>query len=690
MAFHLFSVNGREAAMKNTSALLLLTLAGAAGLAAPALRAQEEPSGPQRWTIFIQGNRAGVQTRSIDEQGRDVHTFEYNDRGRGPRLQTRLILNKEGIPTRIETTGNDYMKAPVEENYSWSGGVAAWKNSNEEGRRKLRAPAFYVGKDPAYPELALLARALLEAPEKRLPLLPDGEARLRILGKHVVELGGETRVLTQVAISGLNFTPDTVWLDENNDFFGVRYSWFTILPDGAEAAEKKLRQEDEKFRARWFADVAARLAQQPGRGVAFTGAAVFDAESAQVIPDTTVVVLGDRIEAVGPEGSVPIPSGVEIIDARGKMLLPGLWDMHAHVDDVDGVLNIAAGVTTVRDLANDIDAVLRLKKRWDEGEAIGPRLILAGGFMDGPGPYAGPTRVLVDTEEEAVAAVDRYADLGYEQIKIYSSIKPALVPALIARAHQRGLKISGHIPNGMTAEQAVNLGLDEIQHINMLFLNFWGDENIDTRTPARFTAVAERAAGLDLDSEPVNQFVALLKERNIVVDPTVTVFETLFTAPPGSPGPGVAAIPYALPLQVRRGAWGGGLQPPAGMEETYRESHAAMLRLVKKLYDAGVPLVAGTDDLPGFTLHRELELYVQAGIPAAEVLRLATLGAARLTGRDHQLGAIKPGLLADLVLVDGNPVENISDIRKVELTLRNGALHRSRELYQALATTPRE
>jgi imidazolonepropionase-like amidohydrolase len=305
--------------------------------------------------------------------------------------------------------------------------------------------------------------------------------------------------------------------------------------------------------------------------------------------------------------------------------------------------------------------------------------------MDGPGPYAGPTKVLVDTEEEARAAVDRYADLGYEQIKIYSSIKPELVPAIIARAHQRGLKISGHIPNGMTADQAVRLGMDEIQHANMLFLNFWGDEGIDTRTPARFTAVAERAAGLDLDSDQANQFVDLLKENNVIVDPTVTIFETLFTAPPGAKGPNFNAIPFILPLQVRRGSWGGGLQPPEGLEETYKESHAAMLRLVKKLYDAGVPIVAGTDDLPGFTLHRELELYVQAGIPAPAVLALATLESARLTGRDDQVGAIKPGLLADLILVDGNPAENISDIRKVEITVRNGVLYRSQQLYQAIS-----
>jgi imidazolonepropionase-like amidohydrolase len=672
--------------MKKAPILLAAALGCTLLFQVPVLYGSEvDPAPERRWTILIAGNPAGTQTLRLAASGEHIYTLQYNDRGRGPQLETRLTLGRDAIPRRIETSGSDYLKAPVEERYSLRGKRARWKNKAGEGRKTLATPAFYVSQEGAHPELALLARALLRARHKRLPLVPDGEASLRIIGKHVVEAGGRTRTLTQVAISGLNFFPNTVWLDEENAFFGVNYSWFTIVPEGAEASGEKLLAADRDFRATWFADLARRLSHKPERGVAFMGVGVFDPRTGKVAENSTVVVLGDRIDAVGPDGTVPMPAGVEIIDARDKLLLPGLWDMHAHVEDIDGVLNIAAGVTTVRDLANSIDEVLALKQKWKEGEAIGPRLILAGGFMDGPGPYAGPTKILVDTKEEALAAVDRYADLGYEQIKIYSSIRPAVVPAIIERAHERGLKISGHIPNGMTAEQAVHLGLDEIQHINMLFLNFWGAEGIDTRTPARFTAVAERAAGLDLDSKEVSTFVQLLKERKVIVDPTVTVFETMFTAPPRSLSANFAAIPYELPLQARLNAWGRGLQPPEGMADTYRESHAAMLRLVKKLYDAGVPLVAGTDDLPGFTLHRELELYVKAGIPASEVLRLATLGAARLTGRGEELGSIEPGKLADLILVDGNPTENISDIRKVELTVRGGVLHRSAELYAAVA-----
>src|SRR5205085_4589777 len=136
-----------------------------------------------------------------------------------------------------------------------------------------------------------------------------------------------------------------------------------------------------------------------------------------------------------------------------------------------GLLDIAAGVTTVRDMANDIDFLMSQKKKYDDGTLIGPRIIAAG-FLDGPGPYAGPTKVLVNSEEEIRAAIDRYKKLGYEQIKVYSSIRPELVPFITSYSHRNGLRVSGHIPAFMNAEQAVREGFNEIQHMNFLFLNF--------------------------------------------------------------------------------------------------------------------------------------------------------------------------------------------------------------------------
>lgn len=310
------------------------------------------------------------------------------------------------------------------------------------------------------------------------------------------------------------------------------------------------------------------------------------------------------------------------------------------------------------------------------------------GFMDGSGPFAGPTKVLVDTEAQARAAVNHYADRGYVQIKVYSSIKPELVSAIIDQAHKRSLRVSGHVPAFMVAEQFVKLGANELQHMNFVFLNFWGDSVKDTRTPLRFTAVAERASLLDLGSSRVHEFIALLKQRSVVVDPTINIFEGMFTGRIGTIAPGYEVVADRLPPVVRRSLLAGGLPVPDGKDSVYRAAFPAMLRMLKMLYDAGVTIVAGTDAPAGFALHRELELYSQAGIPNNEVLRIATIGAARVLGMQETMGSIKSGKLADIVIIDGDPVKNMRDIRRVEMTMKDGIIFEAAKVYRALGVRP--
>jgi Amidohydrolase family len=361
--------------------------------------------------------------------------------------------------------------------------------------------------------------------------------------------------------------------------------------------------------------------------------------------------------------------------------------MHAHAQPLDGFLNIASGVTSVRDMGNDIEELKHLQTQWDSGVAIGPRVWKAG-FIDGRGPFQAPTGLYADTLEEAQAAVNRYADLGYVQIKVYSSLKPELVPGIVKTAHGRGLRVSGHIPNGMIASQFVEDGADELQHINFIFLNFLASQVKDTRTPERFTAVGANAAKLDLQSKEVNDFIELLQKHHTTVDVTLATFEGMFTGRPGKVSPDFAPVLNRLPAQVQRGAYTGGLPVTDKTDQLYKDSYGAMLRMTWRMYDAGIPILAGTDGTAGLTLHRELELEVRAGIPPPKALQIATFNAARLLKQQDELGSIAPGKRADFVLVEGDPTERISDIRRCRLVMKNGVLYTSAEVYSAVGIKP--
>ena len=641
---------------------------------------------PARYTFLLAGNKAGFESSNRNADGSWQIHYEFNDRGRGPSIDERIVAGKDGMPTEIEIKGNDYLKAPVEERFFLHAGKAKWKNRSEQGEKSVGAKAFYISINGASEETALLVRALLAAPRQKMSLLPEGEASLEKRSELKIKAGGQSRTVIQYAISGLGFAPFPVWLESDGTFFASASTWSSIVSEGWESIVADLIKEQDKFDNERSKTLAHTLGHKPKGPLVLVHANLFDAESAQVLPNRTIVVTGNRTSAVGADGTIKPPANAEIVDAAGKTLLPGLWDMHVHVQPGDGLLHMACGVTSVRDLANDTDALLAMRRRFDEGTEIGPRVVMAG-FIDGRGPYQGPTKVFADTEEEARAAIENYARLGYVQIKVYSSLKPELLPKIVEMAHAHGMRVSGHVPSGINAEQFVRDGVDEIQHMNFIFLNFMPEVK-DTRTPARFTEVAVHGVEIDPKSDQVRFFIQLLKEHKIVVDPTLSIFEGMFEDRPGKMADGYAAVAPFMPAQVRRGFLYGGLQVPDGMDQHYKDSFQHMLDMARAFYDSGVPIVAGTDSLAGFALHRELELYEKAGIPAAKVLQLATLGAARVVKLDSELGSIAPGKLADMILVEGDPSTHISDIRRVRTVIKGGVIYQSADLDRALGVRP--
>ncbi|MGA8159947.1 MAG: amidohydrolase family protein [Acidobacteriaceae bacterium] len=644
------------------------------------------PPTAQRFVVLLVGAPAGQQELWTTPDGAFHVFFQYNDRGRGPATTSVLHLDASGVPISESVTGDNYLKAPIREAYALTSGSAHWQNQYEHGSRVLSAPAMYVAVDPSPIETGILATAALHH-GSQLALLPEGEAHVSRVSNLTVQSSREKKHIGLYAVTGLDYSPSYVWLDDKGAFFASVSDWLSVLPDDWQSALPALHAAQNKVVEARSADLARILIHRPSGPVAITHVDLFDSASASIVHDRTVILRGNRIQSVGPAASASVPAGAQLIDGRGKTLLPGLWDMHAHVADNDGLLNLAAGVTTVRDLANDIDTLLARRRRIENLQEVGTRIVLAG-VIDGPGPWHGPTKVLVSTNEQARAAVDNYKRLGYVQIKIYSSVPPAVVPTIIQEAHRLGMRVSGHIPADMYADQCVELGYNEIQHANFLMLNFMRDVR-DTNTRSRFTAVAQRGASLDLHSPAMQSFVQLLLAHHIDLDPTLDVFEDMYMQGPGVIPPAFQPVADRLPPQVRRQLLSSGLAAPPGMQETYRRSFRNMLAMIGMMYRAGIPIEDGTDEMPGFSLHRELELDVETGIPPARVLQDATLNAARIMSMDNTLGSIAPGKIADLDLIAGNPIANMANIRNVVLTIKDGNLYDPAELDAALGIAPR-
>jgi hypothetical protein len=661
-------------------------MASALGSASAPAKAPSVPA-PVRRVVVSLGRKSGTVVTTVSQDGTWSVTLDVLENGRGPHTDATFRLGPDGAMTSFHATGHHTMGTPVDETFTRDGTKAKWHGLEETGERDVNGAAFFVPFAELPDAIGLLVQALLKN-GGTLPLLPAGEAKLERTGEANVTVAGAPLHLVGYAITGLELLPTRVWMRDDGSFFGFVSPWWSVVPEGAEPTIEPLialQNELDKKRDR---DVAIRLAQvSPAAGTALTHARVLDVERGTWLADQTILVSGGKIAKLGPTASTPAPAGAKVVDLAGKAVLPGLWDMHSHLGDESGVLDVASGVTTARDVGNDPDKLDDWKKRYDDGAAVGPH-VLRFGFIEGRNEKAASSKVTAETPEEAKAAVKLFADRGYDGIKIYNSMKPELVPLLASEAHARGLMVTGHVPVHMLANEAVRAGYDGIEHVNMLFLNFFADHDTDTRTTTRFTLVGDRAASFDLKSKPVTDFVALLKQKNTVIDPTIDAFEDLLCGEQGKLIPGLEPLVARLPAMTQRQYLEGGLPIDAEKHKLYLASFEKLLAMVKLLHQAKVPVVVGTDTLAGLMVHHELALFVRAGISPIDALRAATIVPARTMKKDKVSGSIAVGKDADLFVVDGDPVAKIDDVTKVVMTMRGGLLFDARALLATVGVRP--
>lgn len=402
---------------------------------------------------------------------------------------------------------------------------------------------------------------------------------------------------------------------------------------------------------------------------------VVDGTAARVRTAQTVVVQGNRIVQVGPAAATTVPPDARVVATPGLYLVPGLWDLHVHLTVPAGreilPLYVANGVTGVRAMGDRWDSLANWRKEILVGKLVGPRIVAAGPYLEGgdiPIPH-----LVASNPAEAERAVDSLVRLGVDFVKLHSQLSRETFFAALRSARQRGLATAGHVPRSVSAEEASDSGLNSIEHLLQI---------PTPCTPAESLALIPRfptqgALGRCSSSDLGRLFEKLARNGTAVVPTLVAQYEIARWPRRDLPGDSFASY---LPDTLRR--YVAAIFPmPDGVPEGADSVGAALFEkrvtLVGALYRAGVAVLPGTDaplrnSPPGFGLHRELALLFRAGLSPFEVLRAATLDAARFLGLSDSLGRIAPRQLADLVLLEANPLEDVRNLQRVRAVVANG------------------
>lgn len=634
------------------------------------------------YSVVAKGKRIGGQKAWQKAPGEYYYTYQFNDRGRGDSTTTIIHTRTSGLIDKMSITGVDYYKNPYAENFLVQGDSAYW-TVNAVTKSKKYNNEMYLS-NPAPASFSIFLKWILEQPGRKGTVLPDGTIHADEPKAYTVLMHGKE---VQLKLFTVYFDPSPapffVWTKNDLNFFATINPWNANIETGYETLTDTLLSLQESaaqvFYEKNLKDNSSRL---PAR-IAFTHATLFEAATASVKKDMTVMVQQGKILAVyGSTSAQPKIKPDSIVDCKGRFLMPGLWDMHGHFSKESGTPYLAGGVTHLRDMGND-KILLTYKKQIENNTLLAPDVSYLSGFIDREDPFQGPTGKIIRSVKEGLDAIDEYHQLGYQQIKLYSAIKPEWVAPMANHAHKLGMRVCGHIPAFMTAEQAINDGYDEVTHMNFIFLNFMGD-TIDTRTPARFRSVGDHAGELDLKSKKVQDFISLMKKKNIALDPTLNVWQGMFDEFKGDTSGYLKPVVSWLPEEYLSSL---AIKSPFGSDAnkaSYQAAFANMLKMLKLLYDNGILLVAGTDGGEANALHHELELYARAGIPANQVLKIATYNAAFDCGLQKKYGSIQAGMDADFILVDGNPAKNISDIRRVEWVVKNKLIYQPKKLMASM------
>jgi hypothetical protein len=431
--------------------------------------------------------------------------------------------------------------------------------------------------------------------------------------------------------------------------------------------------------------------------IALTHVTVIDITAGQAKSDMTVVINGDRIAAVGHSADTSVPADAKVIDATGKFLIPGLWDMHVHWYRRDMLtLFTANGVTGVRQMFGNSD-LLRWRAEIAKGSLAGPRMVVASPIIDGPYPVW-PNSISVRNEEEGRKAVRQVKQWGADFVKVYSLLPRNAYFGIADEAKQQGITFVGHVPNAVSAGEASDAGQKSIEHLTGILIECSGQEGdlrdqlVRARSPGAVRARVQAMALQTYDKKKAAALFARFVRNQTWQCPTLTVLRSEANSEDENFRRDGRLRYIPRPMLQR---WSERISNRNGSDNgTAKRLFQKELEIVGAMQKAGVPILAGTDTgnpfcFPGFSLHDELALLVISGLTPIEALRAATLNPAKFLGLDQTLGTIEQGKIADLVLLAANPLADIRNTQRINAMVSNGQLFDRQDLDKMLSEAER-
>jgi hypothetical protein len=637
------------------------------------------------FTVISGGKNVGHLIAATTGERTNID-FDIKNNGRGPTMAETIDLNADGMPTSWSIKGATTFGSKVDEHFSQAGGLAEWTDSTGKGSAAVKQPGLYIAQSGSPWSDEIYARALLKAPGMEMPALPGGTLRLEKGEVLTVQGAGGAIQVTRYTLSGIDLTPETMLLDAKGALFASVSPDSIIIRKGYEGEEQRLRGLAAEWSTQRFVDIEKQVAHRYADPVRIRNVRLFDPKTSALTAPVSVLVRGKEITAVEPLDS-PATPGEVTVEGAGGTLVAGMYEMHGHLGQDEALLNLMAGITTVRDMGNDNAVLDVLIKRMDDGVIGGPHVIRSG-FIEGRSPFSANNGIVVNSQQEAIDAVRWYGARGYWQIKIYNSMNPAWVPAMTKEAHRLGMRVAGHVPAFSTADEMMEAGYDEMTHINQYMIGWVIKPGEDTRTLFRLY-VLKRFPGIDLNSAKVRHTIDMMVDKKIAIDPTIGIHEQLTQNRDGQVPPGAVDYFDHMPIGYRRDAMKALIDTSApGDDQAYRAAFDKIIETVRLLHDRGVFIVFGTDTGGSFTYHRELELYQRVGMTPAEIVKRATFDSARYTGQDQRMGSIEKGKLADFFLIPGDPTKDVKAIKTIAMVVKDGAFYFPSEVYPKFGIQP--